>query len=549
MNKRALGLLLAVGAAVVACGGGGGGGGGGGSGATGGGGDGGSGGGQTDCNPGDTQGCFDDDPSLAGVGICVEGTQTCRDDGSWGACEDQVLPEAEDCGATGDEDCDGFACSEPNWSVQLGASGAIFTRDLVSDADGASYLVGNYNASIAPGGQSHTSAGGTDIFVVKVSADGEILWSRSFGSSANEQVDAAAIDQDGHLVIAGSTTGDTLDFGGGAIIRAGTREIFLAKLDADGAHVMSRYGTTHVGDDTLWTQDPTGEKYVRDLVVMDDGSIITVGYYTGDWGCTGSPQCTPVNPTVDVGAYVQKYDANLVPVWRDTYDGPGFDEATVVARTGPDEVIWAGIHQGPILISAVTYPDPGAFVVGTNSESINGFVDTVDAVTFIRNISPTSDGGVLIAMSFNGNTTLKGDAITSDGVDGAVLRYDGDGTLTSYFHPGGSGNDEINDAAETDGAEIVVTGRYEGGIDLGGGAMPTPPSTQAMFLASAEADGYAHRWSKTAPGSSANVSRLISLLPNGHVVIAGEFSSGTADFGTGALDTSGFDAFIASFQP
>jgi len=49
--------------------------------------------------------CFDGDPELAGVGICVTGMATCRG-GFWGVCEGGVAPRFESCDLT-DQDCDG----------------------------------------------------------------------------------------------------------------------------------------------------------------------------------------------------------------------------------------------------------------------------------------------------------------------------------------------------------------------------------------------------------------------------------------------------------
>ena len=50
-------------------------------------------------------GCFEDDPALIGIGICLAGTSTCEL-GVWGPCEGQQLPEEESCDGI-DNDCDG----------------------------------------------------------------------------------------------------------------------------------------------------------------------------------------------------------------------------------------------------------------------------------------------------------------------------------------------------------------------------------------------------------------------------------------------------------
>jgi hypothetical protein len=57
------------------------------------------------CINGNTQPCYSGPANTEGVGICIAGTQTCVD-GSWGACEDDVVPATETCDGE-DDDCDG----------------------------------------------------------------------------------------------------------------------------------------------------------------------------------------------------------------------------------------------------------------------------------------------------------------------------------------------------------------------------------------------------------------------------------------------------------
>ncbi|MCA9624449.1 MAG: hypothetical protein KC731_35745, partial [Myxococcales bacterium] len=56
------------------------------------------------CSAGQTQECYTGDTSLVGIGACAMGTQTCDQTGTWGACEGEVLPSAEQCDGQ-DNDC------------------------------------------------------------------------------------------------------------------------------------------------------------------------------------------------------------------------------------------------------------------------------------------------------------------------------------------------------------------------------------------------------------------------------------------------------------
>jgi len=63
----------------------------------------------TACTPGEQRSCYDGPAGTAGVGTCTAGTQTCTNDGLWGACEGQVLPGSEICGNSLDDNCNGTA--------------------------------------------------------------------------------------------------------------------------------------------------------------------------------------------------------------------------------------------------------------------------------------------------------------------------------------------------------------------------------------------------------------------------------------------------------
>ena len=62
--------------------------------------------GECDCVPGETRACYGGPDGTEGVGACGAGTQTCLEDGTYGACVGQVVPGVEACDGI-DNDCDG----------------------------------------------------------------------------------------------------------------------------------------------------------------------------------------------------------------------------------------------------------------------------------------------------------------------------------------------------------------------------------------------------------------------------------------------------------
>ncbi|MCB9569741.1 MAG: putative metal-binding motif-containing protein [Myxococcales bacterium] len=58
------------------------------------------------CKPGAKEPCYTGAEGTAGRGLCKQGTHSCGDDASWGACEGEVIPHPELCNRA-DDDCDG----------------------------------------------------------------------------------------------------------------------------------------------------------------------------------------------------------------------------------------------------------------------------------------------------------------------------------------------------------------------------------------------------------------------------------------------------------
>jgi len=123
-------------------------------------------------------------------------------------------------------------------------------------ADGQ-YIVAGYTESFG--------AGSMDFYLLKIDADGDTLWTRTYGGSGRDEGRSVHQTTDGGYIVAGYSW----SFG------AGQSDFYLVKTDANG--------------DTLWTHTYGGTRwdYGRSVQQTADGGYILTGY-TDSFGAGGT---------------------------------------------------------------------------------------------------------------------------------------------------------------------------------------------------------------------------------------------------------------------
>ena len=127
-------------------------------------------------------------------------------------------------------------------------------------------MTGTFTGSVDFGGGMLVNvAGGSDIFVVRYSANGSHIWSESFGG--NGQVGdvpyAIAVDSNANVLLTGEVS-DGITFGGVYLSGSG-RDTFVAKLASNGTPVWSK-------------RFASSEGYA---VTQSNGNVIVAGHFEG----------------------------------------------------------------------------------------------------------------------------------------------------------------------------------------------------------------------------------------------------------------------------
>lgn len=149
----------------------------------------------------------------------VQGWQAIRlDDGKFALVGTQQLP-----GSPGAPNNEAFLMKADGngtllWSNTYGGSGYEEARGLVETSTGELLLAGFTNSY---------GAGNYDVFLVKTTATGGEVWTKTLGTNAVERCNAITTIADGNFAISGNR-----DAGGST-----NQDVFLAKIDANGDEI------------------------------------------------------------------------------------------------------------------------------------------------------------------------------------------------------------------------------------------------------------------------------------------------------------------------
>jgi hypothetical protein len=118
------------------------------------------------------------------------------------------------------------------WARSFAGPGYEMPYALSTDANGNVAITGYFQYTINLGGSllSSVSSGTTDVFVAKYSPAGAHLWSERFGGTSSDYGTAMAARSTGHLVVTGMFNG-VADFGGQSVTSAGSSDAFVLQLD------------------------------------------------------------------------------------------------------------------------------------------------------------------------------------------------------------------------------------------------------------------------------------------------------------------------------
>lgn len=477
------------------------------------------------CVPGTTTTCYTGPAGTQNVGICKGGTAICAQDGlGYGACMGEVVPGAETCAATADEDCDTKDCAV--WSKGLDALTA-----MDADGQGNIYLALSTASPINLGGGLLTPAGNSDLVIAKLDAAGNHVWSKIYGDAQGQGVSTIDVDSTGNIAVAG-LYGGTMNFGGGAIASQGSSDLYVAKLDTNGNQIWAK------------TFHPSTSVNSKGIGITAGGDVALAGSFQGTLNFGGGTLTSSGSGTDDI--YVAKLKgADGGQLWASKY---GDSAAQYVHTLGVDpggNIIVAGIYTGTLALGnpslvAAGYDLYFAVFNGNGSLVCRAGITSTDS-DFFTAVGVDSASNIVLAGSFYGTLNFGGANISNGG--GAAYGQIFLAQLTSAcVHKWSKAvGDPLNSEYSSDMAvmngtdDIVVAMNSAAGIDLGGGPLPGYGNTD-VAIAKFSPLG-AHLWSRSFGDPNYQDIPILAALPGERTAFA-FLNQGTVDLGAGPVSSA-----------
>jgi hypothetical protein len=336
---------------------------------------------------------------------------------------------------------------------------------------------------------------------------------------------------------------------------------------------------------------PMGASYVdqipASMVVDSEGNLIVVGSFYGSLYLEGymlSSAPYPGPPLAIPTSYdvlVEKFDPSGRIVFIKAF-GDGYDQwGEAVAVDGSGNIYLAGQYGGTISFGSVTLdtgvPGPpsangpyDAFLAKLDPQGNPLFAKSFGAAdttfsdgayahqAFVRGLTIDPAGDVVLSGSFGGSINFTGRGNGGPGTlaaqgtyDAFLAKFSGDGDYVfgQSFGTPGSNQEVIDQAIDSDG-NIIVSGSFQGTIDLTamGGPGPglvvgntqcgagLPPYT--AFLAKYGPDGD-YLWGQAFPADGLSYGDQVRVDGTGSIVALSDFSGNSALFDAGFVDDGG----------
>ncbi|WP_075343855.1 hypothetical protein [Tenacibaculum agarivorans] len=324
------------------------------------------------------------------------------------------------------------------WSKIYGGSDNDRAHSVIQTSDTGFAIIG---FSKSNDGDATENKGNNDFWMLKLTANGEISWQKSYGFSGNDTGYAVIQTADNGFLLIGEL--DVTSSGGegnskSLLSRHAGGDYWAIKLNATGEKEWSKfYGGT-------FTDTPT------DIIETSSGDFLIAG-------TTDSTDVDISNPKGDYDFWVVKIDNTGTLLWEKNFGGSQADKASRMVKTNDNQFIIIGNTRSNDKDISFNNGGGDLWLVKIDADGKMIWEKTYGGSSFETgsSIFSSSNGDFLIvgnSRSLDNNFSNKGQN------DAWIQKISSEGTIKWQKFIGGSNVDVLYDVTEINDGSIIAVG-------------------------------------------------------------------------------------------
>ena len=324
--------------------------------------------------------------------------------------------------------------SNIQWSKTFGGTNDDRGNDIIQTNDGG-YAVLGYSTSSDQ--DVSENAGSQDFWMIKLNANGSISWSKTFGYTGADFGTTLLQTADNSYLITG-VLDVTASGGQGNSQRHAGGDIWAIKLSENGELQWSKY----FGGS--FTDAPFG------VVETEDHNFIIAG--SSD---SGDVDISNNNGSYDF--WVLKIASNGSLLWERSFGGSEIDEGRAITTTNDGNFIIVGDTRSADKDVSNNNGAADVWIIKMNTDGNLIWEKTIGGTSFdvARSVSKTQDGGFIIS----GSSRSLDNSFTNQGQnDALLLKIDAEGNGVWKQTIGGAEIDFFYDSVQLNDASIIAVG-------------------------------------------------------------------------------------------
>ena len=228
-----------------------------------------------------------------------------------------------------------------------GAQGSEISEDLAIGPNGDAFITGYFELPSTFGNQTISSTSGNDIFVAKISQQGDWMWVESAGGNSGDEAHSIKVDSQGSIYIAGGFY-SSISFGNISLSGIGTTSSFVAKGSDQGDHIRWDWAKRILAGIAT-------PNFASSLSLDSSEDLITAGYFMGTVIFGDSSLTSSGNKD----AYVAKITSDGEWSWANKAGSGGDDFVLGISTDSQDNLYTSGYFYQTISFGDIDLPVSG----------------------------------------------------------------------------------------------------------------------------------------------------------------------------------------------